>query len=346
MRKQNDYLAELLTEVAADDDATALPRPAIPERQRGLNLLTRETTLARVASGEIRQVTQLALDPARVRVWGGNARTYSRLSEASCRELIDSLIAENGQKVPAIVRRIEGEGPYDYEVIAGTRRHWAISWLRANSYPDMMFLAQVHALDDEAAFRIADIENRARKDVSDVERARNYAKALGTHYGGHLTRMAERLNISKGWLSKMVKVAGVGDEMLVAFADPAEVSLASIYPLAQALDDRAFAKQVASSAKAIAKQQAERIASGIAPFPASDVIKMLRQAGKPSNAKKFEAYCASSQYGRTLLSVPRIDRQGITIRLHNGSGASRTELLDAVRRALDWLEEQGQGLAK
>jgi ParB family chromosome partitioning protein len=65
--------------------------------------------------------------------------------------------------VPAVVRRVEGDPDHDYEVIAGTRRHWSIRWLRANSYPDMMFVAQVAQLDDEAAFRLADIENaRAR----------------------------------------------------------------------------------------------------------------------------------------------------------------------------------------
>jgi ParB family chromosome partitioning protein len=42
----------------------------------------------------------------------------------------------------------------------------------------MQFVAQVAQLDDEAAFRLADLENRARKDLSDLERARNYAEAL------------------------------------------------------------------------------------------------------------------------------------------------------------------------
>ena len=43
-------------------------------------------------SGEVRQVTQLLLDPARVRVWAGNARIHARLSEETCRDLIESLI--------------------------------------------------------------------------------------------------------------------------------------------------------------------------------------------------------------------------------------------------------------
>ena len=142
-----------------------------------------------------------------MRVWAGNARNQARLSEAAVQDLIDSILAEGGQKVPVVVRHVTGDPAHDYEVIAGTRRHFAIRWLRANNYPEMKLLAQVADLDDEAAFRLADIENRARKDVSDIERARNYAAALESHYGGKAVRMAERLKLSKGWLSKMLKAA-------------------------------------------------------------------------------------------------------------------------------------------
>src|SRR6478735_7055739 len=239
-RKQSDYLAALLAEEAegpAPSPSRSPVREAAPDRARATTLLGRESALARVASGEVRQVTQLLLDPARVRVWSGNARSYAHLSEASCRELIDSIIAEGGQKVPAVVRRVEGDPAHDYEVIAGTRRHWSISWLRANSYPDLPFLAQVAQLDDEAAFRLADLENRARADVSDLERARNYRVALASHYGNHQTRMAERLKLSKGWLSKMLKIATLPDTVVDAFASPAELALRPAYALAQLLDD-------------------------------------------------------------------------------------------------------------
>jgi len=156
-RKQSSYLDDLLSD--DDGSAAASPSPASPlstgtapsppattpdrARVRGTTLLGRESALARVASGEVRQVTQLLLDPARVRVWSVNARSHAHLSEESCRELIDSLVAEGGQKVPAVVRRVEGDPDHDYEVIAGTRRHWSVSWLRTHSYPDVRFLAQV-----------------------------------------------------------------------------------------------------------------------------------------------------------------------------------------------------------
>lgn len=349
-RKQSDYLAALLSDNAADEgeSSSAAPaREAAPERARGTTLLGRESALARVASGEVRQVTQLLLDPARVRIWPGNARTYAHLSEENCRELIDSIVAEGGQKVPAVVRRIEGDPAHDYEVIAGTRRHWSISWLRSHSYPDMQFVAQVAQLDDEAAFRLADLENRARADVSDLERARNYLDALKAHYGNHQTRMAERLKLSKGWLSKMLKVATIPDAVIAAFASPADVQLKPAYALAQMLDDKNTAKAVTAMARQVAKEQASRREDGDLPYPAAEVLRRLLDAPKTlAGEEKAEPYRYATKHGRTALTVQSANRQGVTIRLHAGSGADTDELIGALRDALAHLDATGKGLQR
>ena len=315
------------------------------ERLRGTTLLGRESALARVASGEVRQVTQLLLDPARVRVWAGNARSYEHLSEESCRELIDSIIAEGGQKVPAVVRRIEGDPDHEFEVIAGTRRHWVISWLRRHSYPDLHFVAQVSQLDDEAAFRLADLENRARKDVSDLERARNYALALRDHYGNHQGRMAERLRLSKGWLSKMLKVAALPDAVVAAFGSPADVQLKPAYPLAQALDDRMAAPAILREAKVISREQADRRSANLPAIAPAEVIRRLIAAPRDAT-NDFKPVTIHSPYGRQLLTVLTSNRQGVTVRLHPGSGADHNALMDALYKALLALEEQGRGLQR
>ena len=367
-KKQKDYLADILADDGDGEAETPSPAPAPEahrpfsapprataqpagtreaerrERARGTTLLGRESALARVATGEVRQVTQLLLDPARVRVWPGNARSYAHLTEASCRELIDSIIAEGGQKVPAVVRRVEGDPDHEYEVIAGTRRHWSISWLRANSYPEMKFVAQVADLDDEAAFRLADLENRARKDVSDLERARNYADALKAHYGNHLTRMAERLKLSKGWLSKMLKVASLPDSVIAAFASPAEVQLKPAYPLAQAMADKGRSAAIRKEAGRIAKMQASRREDGQAPLPAADVIARLLAAGQDS--EKPAKLVVEGAHGRPALTVQSSNRQGVTLRLHSGHGLSEADLLDKVREALGTLEGEGRGLQR
>lgn len=346
-RKQSDYLAALLAEEEARAPAASTetaPAPAPPERRGGTTLLGRESALARVANGEVRQVTQLLLDPARVRVWPGNARSYAHLTEESCRELIDSIIAEGGQKVPAVVRRIDGDPAHDYEVIAGTRRHWSISWLRAHSWPEMQFVAQVAQLDDEAAFRLADLENRARKDVSDLERARNYARALLDHYGNHQARMAERLRVSKGWLSKMLKVAALPDEVVEAFASPAEVQLKPAYPLAQALDDRARAAAILREAKTLAREQATARSRGDGAVPAAEVIRRLLAAGdRPAT---FAPLVLSGAQGRPAVTVRSAGRQGITLQLHAGHGLDRQALIERIEAALTRLEGEGRGLQR
>ncbi|AOH87152.1 chromosome partitioning protein ParB (plasmid) [Sphingomonas panacis] len=351
-RNQKDYLADLLADeevpaVAPSNDETSAPAspPARPDRMRGGTLLSRESALARVATGEVRQVTQMLLDPARVRVWSGNARLYGHLTEDNCRELIDSILAEGGQKVPAVVRRVDDDPAHDFEVIAGTRRHWSISWLRRNSYPEMQFVAQVVALDDEAAFRLADLENRARTDVSDLERARNYAAALRQHYGNHMSRMAERLKVSKGWLSKMLKVAALPDIVVSAFASPSDIQLKPAYALAQLLDDKPKAAVVAAAAKALAKQQAERKSSGEPTVTASEVLRRLHLAAQ-DKADAKEPFTFQSKLGRSALSVVSSNRQGVTIRLHAGSGASEEDLLRGLREALAHLDATGRNLLR
>jgi len=349
-KKQKDYLTSLLSDDVAGSEADAADahEEALPatrqDRSRRNSLLGRESALARVASGEVRQVTQSALDPARVRPWAGNARSYGHLSEENCRDLIDAIIAEGGQKVPAIVRRIEGDPIFEFEVIAGTRRHWSISWLRQNSYPDMKFLAQVADLDDEAAFRLADIENRARKDVSDLERARNYAAALKTHYGNHQSRMAERLKLSQSWLSKMIKVAAIPDAVIAAFASPADVQLKPAYPLAQALSDPKRAALIQKVAKALADKQARLRKSGEATLTAQEVIRLLLTSDEtPAEPREI---VIPGAHDRPAVSLQRANRQGVTLRLHAGHGLSDEELLAKVRILLETLTAEGGGLQR
>jgi ParB family chromosome partitioning protein len=270
----------------------------------------------------------------------------ARLSEAAVKDLIDSILAEGGQKVPVVVRHVWGDLDHDYEVIAGTRRHFAISWLRANNYPDMKLLAQVADLDDEAAFRLADIENRARKDVSDIERARNYAIALQSHYDGKAVRMAERLKVSKGWLSKMLKAASIPDVILEAFPDLGELPLNPAYSLAIALDDKVRAKAIIDEAKSIGLANQALIAGGSPPLPGSTIHRRLMAATAAKSAPGPDLCMEiAGRHGRPILTVKSITRQGVTIHLPRGAGADHEQLQQALRAVLEALGENGVSLS-
>jgi ParB family chromosome partitioning protein len=70
-------------------------------------------------------------------------------------------------------------------------------------------------MTDEEAFRVADLEIRARNDFSDMERAHEYLRALSEFYDGSQTAMAERLNVSKSWISHILNVGRLPDEFVL-----------------------------------------------------------------------------------------------------------------------------------
>lgn len=224
---------------ALEDGAETTPKP--PRLGMGV-LAGRSNRLAELASGGVVNAAQELVDPARCRMWAGHNRDYAALSEDRCHDLIESLKAQGKQEVPAIVRRVVGDADYDFEVICGARRHWSVSWLRSHHYPDFRFLIDIRTLTDEEAFRLADLENRARADISDYERARDYLRALGEHYGGHQATMAERLKVTTSWLSRYLDLGRLPDPVIAAFANPHELGIkhvALMKPLLKPADRKA-----------------------------------------------------------------------------------------------------------
>ncbi|OSZ72659.1 hypothetical protein CAP39_04925 [Sphingomonas sp. IBVSS1] len=292
--------------------------------------------------------SHVAVDPARVRVWPGNARRYERLSAPNCSDLIDSMIDAGGQQVPALLRRVEGDPDFDFEVIAGVRRHFAVSRLKVNGYAYLQFLGVVHELTDEQAFFTTDLENRTRKDISDIERARSYRAALDSHYHGNQSRMAARLRISKGWLPKMLTVADVPDTILEAFENVEKVSLAGLYPVARLLYDPAIARAVVEEAARIATENGNRSWDKAEPIPEPQVIRRLKsvalgrspslqQKGPESSSFPTQSIGLEVQSpdGHSIVTVIDVDMRGITLRLKNHRGVQHQDVLEAVAKVME-----------
>ncbi|HEX2917499.1 MAG TPA: ParB/RepB/Spo0J family partition protein [Edaphobacter sp.] len=329
---QKNYLDRLLKpgEAAGQEEQENAGRaPSV----LGSPLLTRANSLERIASGELKQVAHVRLDPKRCRIWSGNARDYAALTYERCKDLIDSMIAEGGQKVPALVRKLKNDPAHDYEVIYGTRRHWATSWLRANNYSDFVFLAEVRDLDDEAAFRLADLENRARQDITEIERAKNYAAALPLHYAGKQAKMAERLNISKGLLSKMIAFANINDKIIAAFAAPGELSLRQGYALAQAVSSPSAASRATRAAGAIVKENAALAEAGKAALATAAVLSRLLAAASGETEVPPDVRQVLYQ-GKPLVTVLDENRKGVRFQVHAGTGADLEVIVASVREAL------------
>ncbi|MCB8877058.1 ParB/RepB/Spo0J family partition protein [Acidisoma silvae] len=297
-----------------------------------------------MASGQTMTREHELVDPALCRVWEFHNRDYGALSEESCSDLIESFRAQGRQEVPAIVRRVLGDTDYQFEIICGARRHWTASWLRLNGSPGFKFLVEPRELSDEEAFRIADLENRSRQDLSDVERARDYAGALTRYYGGNQARMAERLAVSQSWLSRYLDLAGFPAPVIAAFGSLHAIKISHGATLAPLLRHPLSQAAVIAEAQVIAEEQSERSQVKQPSIAAPDVVKRLQQATRRKDAARVTAraveFAVRSPSGALLARGTRPQRgSNIVISVPRNATADREQLMAAINEVLDKLTQ-------
>lgn len=334
MSSKNRLFAEGLAGAIDTPQAEPAPRPARP----GGILAGRSNRLAELATGAVISRMQELVDPARCRMWAGHNRDYAALSEERCRDLIESMKAQGKQEVPALVRRVRDDAAFDFEVIWGARRHWSVSWLRAHNYPEFRFFVEVRDLTDEEAFRLADLENRAREDLSDYERARDYLRALDLYYEGRQTVMAERLNVTPSWLSRYLDLARLPKELVSAFASPHDLGIKHVTMLKPLLKPDERKKRVLTEANRLAAARTAGEGGSAAP---TDVIRLLALAADPpkksGSPRKsgMPLHVVQAASGKPMVALDRKGRTGLTLSLPARSGATRAELDAAVAAILD-----------
>lgn len=273
----------LANAVTAARDATDRPTDTEVPRPQINPFAQREGALSDIAQGRVRDVRLRMVDPKTCRMWQKHNRIYDLLNSENCADLIGSIRAQGKQEIPALVRRLKDDPEgFEYEVISGARRHFAVSYLREEeNRKELFYLVEVRELEDEEAFRFADLENRGRQDISDYERGREYMKALADYYGGNMTRMAERMEVSKALLSSYVSLAKLPREILDAYGDPREIAVRHGQQLNPLLRGERR-DLVIERAQEIAKAQDQaRSLGGTNLMNGSDVFKLLKAIGKP-----------------------------------------------------------------
>lgn len=293
------------------------------------------------AFGEAARIVKrptIRLKPAECSIWPGNARDYSLLDEHRLRSLIDSILAESGNRVPAVVRRTPN-GPLPYELVTGTRRHWAISWLNANHYPDIDLIAIIEDLDDEAAFRLADIENREREDISDLERGANYKAAVDSYYGGVQLRMAERLKISKSQLSRYIALTEIPPFLVSAFHSPMDLQAKYAEKLLPLLRDPTSRTKLESAADEIASEQSFRRSGDEQPIGGPEVLARLLKAITSARGRVQKSSIEGN--GGVRIGQVEKDQQKLLTLTLSPSDLSTDAILEALRPIIDQAKIRG-----
>ena len=319
----NKGFADLVAPEA--DGAAATRRPP-----RSGFLGSRENRLAELAMGTVQTRVHEAVDPAVCRIWAAHNRDYANLDEQSCADLITSLRAQGRQEVPAIVRRVTGDPVIRFEVICGARRHWSVSWLRAHDYPDFKFVVEPREMTDEEAFRVADLENRSRRDLSDFERATDYARAVRLYYDGNQQRMADRLQVTKSWLSRYLELARLPADVLACFASPHAIGISHAAAIAPLLNHPQSRSRLLAEVASVADEQRAKREAGAAMLQAAAVVARLTQSGRPKakSAAKEEVFRDSD--GKIFLKARREGRAGVVFTLPSASTADKHAVLAAM----------------
>lgn len=294
-------------------------------------MASRSQTLARIASGKMVTDRTEWVDPARCRPWRLHNRDLDHLTEDSCRDLIDAFLSAKKQRIPAIVRRLKDDPDHDFEIIAGVRRWWTVQWLRDHHHPEYEYLVTIQNVEDEEAFRVSDIENRSRKDITDWERGVEYSRALAEFYNGSQNEMAEHLNISRSWLSRLLDVVRLPEAIIAAFSDRHDITVRiarDIKPLTG--EQRALASMTKEAAKIIA----ERDDLGLR-LRGPEVAKRLVKSTLAQKASAESEVEVQGVSGKSILRYTRTARGGLTLRVLPKSGATNVELLSAIEGILE-----------
>ena len=304
-------------------------------------LASRDNALAALSSGtKVNRVHEL-VDPARCKIWEGHNRDYAALSEESCADLIESFRAQGKQEVPAIVRRVKGEADFDFEIICGARRHWTVSWMRAHDYPDFKLLVEIRELTDEEAFRVADIENRHRKDISDYERATDYLRAIERYYDGNQQRMVDRLRVTKSWLSRYLELAKLPAEVLAAFGSPHVIGIRNAAELAPLLKNEKARDAIIQEARSLAGEQATlKVAQSPFLTPASVVRRMVAATQMPrKKPARQSADEIRASNGVVIVRKERVRGGGFKLHVLPHTKIGKSEYLKALEAVFANLPE-------
>jgi ParB family transcriptional regulator, chromosome partitioning protein len=323
-------------------EAEVAPVSKLPPRTTFLQ--GRGNRIAELATGEAVLREHELVDPAVCRIWEGHNRDYAALNETTCADLIESFKAQRRQEVPAIVRRVRGDPQCQFEVVCGARRHWTARWMRGHGFPDFRLLIEPRELTDEEAFRVADLENRSRRDLSDVERARDYARAIDRYYEGNQTRMCQRLEVSNAWLSRYLVLARLPTEVLDAFGTPHVIKISHAAALAPLLTNPQTRNAVLSEAAVLSSVQKECRIAGAPPIAPHAVVQRLAHAAaaRPRSAVPRREYEVRSASGELIARGQRASRGGgLSISLPAPGKHPESTIVDAMA---DILRSLGAGL--
>jgi len=279
----------------------------------------------------------LTIDPRRCRVWPGNQRALERLNEQRCGDLIESFLSFGQQHTPAFARANSANDGTDYEIIAGSRRLWAARWVKEHHRPEFMFRIKVLQISDEEAFWLSDSENRERDDVSEYERALSYKHVFENFYKKQdrtQQDMAERYDMSRQTLGRLLKLAELPVQIANAFADWPDLRVAYAGVLLPLVKSKNSAR-VMNAATQLHMEQEERRLAAKKPILGPEVVRRLVAASREKQGRPSGPLKEFTKNDKVILRVTQKNQHGFTVTVPHRNGATVDDMVESFRASLD-----------
>lgn len=281
-----------------------------------------ELAMGRPAPVPHERTTILSVDPKRCRAWAYHDRDPVWYTPERCKDLIDS-IATSGQQMPAVGRKLEGDPNFDYEIIVGMRRRFACEYLNK---PLKLRLA---TMTEQQAAVLMHIENADREDISPMERARSYRRQLKEGLFASQDELAQKIQVSKATVAKMVKAAELFDDETIArlFPDPTQVPLHAAYSLAVQLSNPDSRAVILQAARSLARK------GGESRSPSSILRTLLTATDRSAKTMPFKKVYNVGTTGR--MELKRDVKGKVTITFRDGLQAGmEAEVTEAILNAM------------
>jgi ParB family transcriptional regulator, chromosome partitioning protein len=189
----------------------------------------------------------VSVSPFRCRMWSDHDRMEEYLTEATCREEIESF-RKQGQLLPALGRSLHDNPDYDVELIFGARRLFVAQHL------NVPLQIELRDLSDKQAIMALYTENRCRQDVSPYERGLSYYRWIQSGYFKSQDELARELGISPAQVSRLLKLVKLPAVIVNAFKTPLEICEGWGVELCDLCLDATLRQTIVARARAIARK--------------------------------------------------------------------------------------------
>jgi len=242
-------------------------------------------------------------------------------------------ISTHGQETPIRVRPLKDALPFEFEIVAGHRRHAACLALDASTNKGFPILAIVDAAADETRDLVLKMyrENADREDLSPYETGRMFKQWLDANVFPTQEAIAAATGQSKQNVGKYLALGSLPDYVLAAFRDPRLLSLRWSSELAGAAQSRG------PELKVLAEDVAK-----LTPAPSPEAVFAALLASVPSKKSATSRASESVKDGKKLLFEFTARGDRLSIRLGKQvEKRLRKELHQDLKQWLRvWLKER------